>query len=147
MWKSSVHVIVELNHFQILQLTVKFPTLDDWVMVTAIYGSPKWVLRKELWLKLGVIVQNIRMPWVLVGDFNALLNEDEKHGGSRRGKISCPFFQQYCFDFSLKDAGFQGPCHALHGTEAMCLKGWIRFSVIIFGIRWPQVWLFIICTR
>ncbi|KAG8500538.1 hypothetical protein CXB51_002689 [Gossypium anomalum] len=46
---------------------------------------------------------------MLIGDFNALLNEDEKQGGSTKNNCTFPLFQQFCFDYSLKDIGFQGP--------------------------------------
>lgn len=49
--------------------------------VTVVYGSPKWVIHKELLEDLGGLAQNIQAPWLIVGDFNALLNDDDKQWG------------------------------------------------------------------
>lgn len=59
-------------------MRVKFPVLDNWILVTGIYGSPRWTLRKELWPALGEIAQAVNGLWLLVGDFNVMLKDDEK---------------------------------------------------------------------
>ncbi|TYI87927.1 hypothetical protein E1A91_D04G170700v1 [Gossypium mustelinum] len=105
LWKDIVNVIVEVNNFQFVHLKVKF----SMALFTGIYRSPWWVLRKDLWVAFGYIAQNVKGPWTLAGDFNSLLNEDEKQGGSRKNNCTFPLFQQFCFDYSLKDIGFQGP--------------------------------------
>ncbi|TYG62082.1 hypothetical protein ES288_D07G199100v1 [Gossypium darwinii] len=75
---DSVNVVVEVNHFQFVHLKVKFLDLNDWVL-------------KELWVELGSIAQNVRLPWILVGDFNALLNEEEKEGSLRKSRSILKF--------------------------------------------------------
>lgn len=44
----------------------------------------------------------------MAGDFNALLHEDNKKGGSKSGSHSCKLFSKFCNDLCLKDVGFQG---------------------------------------
>ncbi|PPS03183.1 hypothetical protein GOBAR_AA17470 [Gossypium barbadense] len=44
-----------------------------------------------------------------IGDFNAMVSEDNKQGGLRKTKSSCPLFQQFCDVSRLKDLGFKGP--------------------------------------
>lgn len=36
-----------------------------------------------------MIAKNANSPWLLAGEFNDLLNEDEKQGGSRHGRGFC----------------------------------------------------------
>lgn len=109
MWKNIVSVVVEFNHFQFVHLKVKLPKFEDWVLVTTIYDSPRWMVRKELWTKLTSIAQHVRVLWPLAGDFNALLSDEEKRDRYRKGRVNCPLFQQFCFHSCLKDTGFQGP--------------------------------------
>ena len=37
---------------------------------TAVYGSPHYSIRRELWNGLRDIVKNERKPWLVAGDFN-----------------------------------------------------------------------------
>lgn len=41
-------------------------------------------------------------------DFNALLNIDEKKGGSVASGLPCKLFQKFIADSCLRDVGFQG---------------------------------------
>lgn len=53
--------------------------------LTAVYGSSNPGARKELWSiidKLVVYIENYKLPWVLVGDFNEILCLFEKRGGN-----------------------------------------------------------------
>lgn len=133
LWKSGVDLRVEANNFQFVHMKLKLSDLDDWMFFTGVYGSPRWGERRELWLALGRIATSVRGPWLLAGDFNALLSDDEKKGGVCRGRSSCPLFQQFCFDNSLKDMGFVGP--KFTWNRGQCLKGWIGCFVTINGIR------------
>ncbi|MBA0583364.1 hypothetical protein Gorai_014224, partial [Gossypium raimondii] len=76
-WKDIVNLIVEVNQFQFVHLKVKFSELNDWFLFIGIYESPLWVLRKELRVELGNISQNVRLPWMLAGGFNAMLYKEE----------------------------------------------------------------------
>lgn len=45
---------------------------------------------------------------MLAGDFRALLNDDEKQGGSSHNIGVCHLFNNFINDFFLKDIDFQG---------------------------------------
>lgn len=85
LWKCNIDVVVEINNFQFIHMKDKFSGLWDWVLFSGVYRSPHWVIRKELWEDLGVVVGNTKNPWLLAVNFNALLNEDKKQGGSKLG--------------------------------------------------------------
>lgn len=54
-WKSSVEVVVDFNHFQFIHLRVKFPSTQEWILFTGVYGSTCSTIRKDLWTELGAI--------------------------------------------------------------------------------------------
>lgn len=81
LWKEAVCVNIEENHFQFVNVKVKFPLVDEWVQFTGVYGSPNRILRRELWSMLGRIAHGVNGLWLVSGDFNAMLNDDEKKGG------------------------------------------------------------------
>lgn len=78
LWKDSVDMVVEVNKFQFVHLRVKFPNLADWVFFSRIYGRSNGAKKRELWSNLRSIAYGIQDPLLLVGDFNAMLSDDEK---------------------------------------------------------------------
>ena len=46
-------------------------------VLTAVYASPQFNKRKCIWQHLEDFVATINRPWVLLGDFNDMLSEDE----------------------------------------------------------------------
>lgn len=55
-----------------------------------------------------MVVEDVKAPWLLAGDFNALLNENDKKGGSGLSKSSCKLFHKFFDDYCFKDVCFQG---------------------------------------
>lgn len=52
------------------------------------------------------------MPWILAGDFNAIIDDSERQGGANRnieGMIGCDLFRNFIFKFGLTNMGFFGP--------------------------------------
>ena len=77
--------------------------------VTTVYTSPNPSKCEVLWKQLYFLASCVRKPWVMGGDFNAILKEDEKSGGSNRRIGSCAKFWSWVEDNNLVDLGFQGP--------------------------------------
>ena len=46
-------------------------------ILTAVYGSPNEAFRNSLWKKFEEIGMFITDPWLLIGDFNAVLFDQE----------------------------------------------------------------------
>lgn len=53
-----------------------------------------------------MVATYISSPWLLAGNFNALLNYDEKQGGTSHGSSACKLFKGFFDDFCLKDVRF-----------------------------------------
>lgn len=75
----QVNVIDSSNQFVHLQVTWKRSI--SWLM-TAVYASPRYVSRQDLWDNLKILGEAIDDPWVVIGDFNAILADHERRGGS-----------------------------------------------------------------
>ncbi|TYH91012.1 hypothetical protein ES332_A13G088200v1 [Gossypium tomentosum] len=61
----------------------------------AVFESPQRIRRKDLWVGLNHITESIQSPWLIAGDFNVMLNADEKKGG-QVGTLKVPFVQSVC---------------------------------------------------
>ncbi|XP_058009719.1 uncharacterized protein LOC131183256 [Hevea brasiliensis] len=103
-----------------------------------VYASPIPSVRKLLWDKLLDISQCCSGPWCVAGDFNALLSNDEKKGGSDRNSAYCNFF--WCwFDSAGKiNLGFTGAKFTWRKgllferlDRALCNKVWDSFGNIV----------------
>nr|KYP56171.1 hypothetical protein KK1_002408 [Cajanus cajan] len=78
-------------------------------MFTSVYGSPHSQFRIDLWRELRKLVANMVGSWSIMGDFNAVIHDYERQGGSQlasyRGDLS---FREMVYDCNLVDMGFQG---------------------------------------
>ncbi|KAL6124854.1 hypothetical protein ACLB2K_077362 [Fragaria x ananassa] len=70
-------------------------TLDSVVTVfTAVYAKTTMIQRRALWLDLANVMSRfVHGPWLVVGDFNAVLGSNEKKGGAHVCARSCEEFQ------------------------------------------------------
>lgn len=50
--------------------------------VSAIYASPVFSIRSDFWSHLSMLRNQILDPWVVIGDFNEVVNSNEVSGGS-----------------------------------------------------------------
>ena len=55
------------------------------------------------------LVEVVSLPWVLLGNFNDMLSEDEKMGGSPVNRSRITAFKNFMDNCGLMDLGFQGP--------------------------------------
>lgn len=104
LWK--VEVLNSTNQFVHLQVTWKRSIV--W-LVTIVYASASYVRRQELWDELSNLATNIVDPWVVLGDFNDILVDHERKGGSPNFSIrGMNGFRSMMQDCNLLDMGFQG---------------------------------------
>ncbi|GLT28228.1 hypothetical protein SLA2020_237380 [Shorea laevis] len=79
----------------------------DWFF-SGIYGRPQFDIRSLLLQELTTIVENLNMPWLIIGDFNDVIDQSEKFGGNPicqtrvRAYLSC---MNKC---NMLDLGFTG---------------------------------------
>lgn len=55
---------------------------------TRIYGDAQTEQRYKTWDTIRSLVVNLVQPWLLAGDFNEILFEREKQGGSQRVELA-----------------------------------------------------------
>ncbi|KAL5737160.1 hypothetical protein ACOSQ2_031948 [Xanthoceras sorbifolium] len=75
---------------------------------TGFYGEPRQELRDDSWLLLSGLGGLSRLPWVVGGDFNKILKDEEKLGGSCRNSGAMARFRRAVDDCNLMDMGFKG---------------------------------------
>lgn len=80
----------------------------NWIFTT-MYASSRFKERCLLWNNLVTVANNHNLPWVIAGDFNEMLSNDEKFGGRPIIPSRAMLFKE-CLDMcNMADLGFQGP--------------------------------------
>lgn len=65
-----------------LHLVISTNNSFNWVL-SVIYNSTRLNSQRALWLELSRM-SSIGLPWLILGDFNSIINRSEHHGGSFR---------------------------------------------------------------
>ncbi|KAH0696200.1 hypothetical protein KY289_013682 [Solanum tuberosum] len=78
-WKDDWVGNIVLDTVQ--QVTFQFKKNDKEFMVSAVYARCNTVERLELWEELDSIAEHVQCPWIIGGDLNVILDEEEKLGG------------------------------------------------------------------
>ncbi|KAK8506915.1 hypothetical protein V6N12_009227 [Hibiscus sabdariffa] len=97
-------ITTQFIHYHIFSSCISMP-----VFVTIVYESPNIFYQNFPWKKLEAINPGENAPWILKGDFNSLLDEDERIGGVRGQYRVSRSFHDFNFRTGLIDGGFQGP--------------------------------------
>lgn len=50
-------------------------------ILTALYASPIFEVKRHLWHNLSELADYINLPWLVIGDFNEISHPREKFGG------------------------------------------------------------------
>ncbi|KAJ4845396.1 hypothetical protein Tsubulata_010578 [Turnera subulata] len=107
LWEAQrMDVSIIYNHTQFIHLRVSMNNSS--FLFTAVYGAPQDRWRKFLWENLISLAKDIKEPWLLGGDFNAILVGSERRTGRRQHRRANPPFQQCLLEASLLDMGFSG---------------------------------------
>ncbi|KAK8690682.1 hypothetical protein V6N13_074213 [Hibiscus sabdariffa] len=78
------------------------------VRVTAVYASPVAHFRRLIWDPLLALDPGEDVPWLLGGDFNAILRWQERVGGSSRTSGVSKLFQDFVFASKLLEVEYVG---------------------------------------
>ena len=83
LWKEDVTVDTQTYSPNHIDVNVHTPTSPIWRLI-GIYGHPEEERKTKTWRLMRHLHARASLPWVCLGDFNELLESDEKNGGNRR---------------------------------------------------------------
>ncbi|KAJ4828259.1 hypothetical protein Tsubulata_012067 [Turnera subulata] len=107
LWNNDfVHVQILLNHTQLVHVRVTQNQTS--FLFTAIYASQQEKWRQFCWRNLEVLSPNTKEPWLLGGDFNAILSGEERRNRFGLNGVANKNFQKCVVRAKLIDLDHQG---------------------------------------
>ncbi|KAH9770133.1 hypothetical protein KPL71_012275 [Citrus sinensis] len=104
-YESDISIISYSNHH--IDVVVSEVNRKKW-RCTGIYGHPKSMQKRHTWTLLRRLAGLFNYPWLCFGDFNEILNLNEKLGGNDRCLNMVAEFREAVTDCSLVDLGCKG---------------------------------------
>lgn len=83
---------------------------DVWGLA-AIYGDPARVSNQQIWDEIESFLCQVNGNACLIGDFNAIIDCNEKRGGSSQLGANNTAFRSWIHANGLLDLGHHGPCY------------------------------------
>ena len=106
MWKWGINLEVEEFNKNLLAVKIK-EALCEWLLV-GFHKPPYPAKKRKVWENLCAILESFQGPWVCFGDFNYIVNAEEKYGGVKGGTSAPNYLKELMFDLGAIDLGYSG---------------------------------------
>ncbi|CAL9242513.1 unnamed protein product [Arabidopsis halleri] len=100
-WKEDVVVEVLSSSQNFMDTKIKFQNISSYI--TFVYGAPNVENKQQIWNDISGLGAERETAWLLMGDFNEILDNSEKVGGPARAEGTFIPFRSFVFDRSLRD--------------------------------------------
>lgn len=108
LWRKDVVFTLLGMCSQFIDVAVQFPGADQRWHCTGFYGFADQALRARSWDLLQQLAAHNDLPWVVGGDYNEVLSNNEKEGGNSRNDNLNEMFKLALVDCGLSDLGYVG---------------------------------------
>lgn len=109
---------------RLIDLKVKMGSLS--FFMSSVYGDPVRAMRQQIWNWLANIGIGRDESWVLIGDFNELMNNNEKLGGSARNESTFWDFRNMAENCKIKEIRCSGNWFSWAGWRD---RIWIQYRL------------------
>ncbi|KAL0402426.1 UNVERIFIED_CONTAM: hypothetical protein Slati_4272500 [Sesamum latifolium] len=109
--RGALDIQVLLQHYSNnhIDVSVQLDDSQEWWRFTGFYGEPDTSKRELSWNLLSRLHDQSSRAWLCAGDFNEILDQSEKYGGSLRPTWQIRNFRAALDKCALSDLGFTGP--------------------------------------
>ena len=120
-WKKGCNVNILLSDKNILDMEVLIEGVQ--LFVTGVYGHPNISERKHVWERILRFGPARKDSWIMLGDFNEILNNEEKLGGPRRSDSTFQDFSDMLKGCGMKELPSTGNSFTWGGKRG---NDWIQ---------------------
>ncbi|KAL6586072.1 hypothetical protein OROMI_002716 [Orobanche minor] len=128
--ETDTRIQVLKNTEQMLHVEVNCSSIPTVFFLTVVYGRNTKIQRRDLWDDL-LSVSQIQVPWMVGGDFNIILQPEEKKGGACPIQSDMEEFSDCLLNCNLSDVGFAGTPFTWYRDGV-----WQRLDRILVSPEW-----------
>ncbi|XP_070054198.1 uncharacterized protein [Nicotiana tomentosiformis] len=139
MWPGNNQTSVISVDEQQITIKIQNGVKNSNMFVTAVYAKCNANERKDLWSSLEGTHMVIDGPWFIGGDFNIILDLDEKRGGRPHRMYKNLDFSSCMDNCEVKDLGYVGPKFTWCNNWDPRRRIWKRFDRIFPNDLWCQL--------
>ncbi|KAK9689488.1 hypothetical protein RND81_09G062300 [Saponaria officinalis] len=92
--------------------------------------------RQELWHDLASLSSGCSVPWILMGDFNVVLHDDEKKSAGMFDHGSIRDFGDCCQSLQLMDLPYQGVFYSWSINQFADARTWCKLDRVMGNCAW-----------
>lgn len=137
-WDETIDCTMIENTGQ--QITCKVNWMGNTILITNVYAKCDALLRQSLWDNLKDIFVNFSLPWQISGDFNCIIDPEEKYGGKPHRMSKSFAFLQCIMDCDLIDPDYFGSTLTLCNGWTTGKRVWQRLDRVLVNHEWVNLY-------
>ncbi|KAK4381760.1 Retrovirus-related Pol polyprotein from type-2 retrotransposable element R2DM [Sesamum angolense] len=132
---------------QFVHCRVLMHEMHEHILITVVYGANEVSARRELWQGLTELAESADLPWLVGGDFNAVLDMSEVSGASGDIRVAMHEFNDCIIQTGLISLPMQGERFSWHNCSMDGRSLWKRLDRMFVNDAWLEHWpnLFYTC--
>ncbi|KAL2230782.1 UNVERIFIED_CONTAM: hypothetical protein Sindi_1672600 [Sesamum indicum] len=131
----DVHILDLADQF--VHCRVTNMAVNEYVIITVVYGASEVIDRRNLWTALETLAQQCsNIPWMVGGDFNAVRDLNEVCGISGDIRMATEEFNAGILEAGLIPLPMQGEWFTWHNCSTSMRSLWKRLDRILINDRW-----------
>ncbi|KAJ0981709.1 hypothetical protein J5N97_009964 [Dioscorea zingiberensis] len=136
LWKQRIGMVTPITNSRFyLHLILSTEKPKHWVL-TVIYNAQSLILQNRVWNDLSYM-SSLNLPWVLVGDFNAILTTEDHRGGSfDHYSAKSKSFNNFVSNNQLLDLGYHGSPFTWSNNQNGLARRWARLDKFLANTVW-----------
>lgn len=136
MWSNEYTVFIISDTEKQVTCKINHPSTDMDFHITCVYAKCRTALRKTLWEDLASFANSTTGSWSIMGDFNVIVDAEEKEGG-KPYRIDKRFDFINCIeDCGVQDVGFVGNTHTWYNNRDAPDTIWKRLDRVLYNSEW-----------
>ncbi|KAL0283664.1 UNVERIFIED_CONTAM: Retrovirus-related Pol polyprotein from type-2 retrotransposable element R2DM [Sesamum radiatum] len=141
-WNDDIIDVDILNvDSQYVHCRVHFHELHEIILITVVYGANEVSTRRDLWQGLIELAETVgNEPWLVGGDFNAVLDMSEVCGASGDIRVAMNEFNECILQTGLLSLPMQGERFTWHNCSLDGRSLWKRLDRLLANDVWMDRW-------
>lgn len=107
-WGDNVKICQMLKFDFCIEIEVESDSFEGKFWLIFLYASTNDNIRKMQWECLKQKSASCDRKWIMGGDFNGIISQEDKHRGKRRRESSFIHFRSFIREMEMEDVNFRG---------------------------------------